>query len=207
MSAVKVPDGRSEGWSPLVIACLVVILVAVVALSYWALNKLPDVEHRGAIEWSQVSLQRADNLLLLDAVADVSLPANMQAGLDNGLPLTFIMNMRLLRPGYLWSKKTVAHVQQRYTLTYYELTRHYRVYSVNSDASRNYRSLSAALNGLGEFNDVVLFKNAQQKSLFEPGLIGSIQLLLDTTALPLPLQPLLRSSWNLASEEYRWPVI
>lgn len=208
MSAVQAAGDSNRGWSPFDIACAVVVLTATAASSYWLFNQLANVEHEGSIVWSQVSMQRTDNQLQLDAVADVTLPANMRAGLDNGLPLTFIMDLRLLRPRQWWLHKTVVHFQQRYTLTYYELTRHYRVYSVDSDTSRNFRSLSSALNGLGEFNEVdFILEDEQQQAIIEPGLVGSMQLRLDTTALPLPLQPLLRSSWNLASEEYLWPVI
>jgi len=34
--------------------------------------------------------------------------------------------------------------------------------------------------------------------------VAALELRLDSKALPLPLQPLIASSWHLSSEEYQW---
>ena len=147
--------------------------------------------------------------MIVAAWADIDLPATMQTGLDNGVPLTFIMDVRFLRQRTWWFDQAVASFERHYRLTYYELTRHYRVHALQSNTRQNYRSLTSALTGLGRFDNVrfELSTDDQQQLSKDSGLLGSLHLRLDTTALPLPLQPLIRSSWKLASEDYRWPVI
>lgn len=163
----------------------------------------------GSIELSEVTATLAEGTMTLGASAAIDLSATIQTGLDNGVPLTFIMELRLLRSRKWWFDQTLARFQNRYTLTYYELTRHYRVLAVQTNVSQNYRSLSSALAGLGRFEAVVLdLSEAEELQLRDrTGLIAAAHLKLDTAALPLPLQPLVRSSWKLASEEHRWPVI
>ncbi|MFK7892606.1 MAG: DUF4390 domain-containing protein [Granulosicoccus sp.] len=156
----------------------------------------------------------SDETLVLGLSADIELSTTMQAGLDNGVPLTFILELELLQMQRFWLDRTLARFAKRYKLTYYELTRHYRVQALDSGASQNYRSLSSALDGLGDFQGLVFGLNESDVLQLsnEASLTGAVRLRLDTAALPLPLQPLplqplVRSSWRLTSEEYRWPVI
>lgn len=171
-------------------------------------------ESGGEILLSVQNSELSGDMLMLGLSADIELSATMQAGLDNGVPLTFILELELLHMQRFWLDTTLAQFVKRYKLTYYELTRHYRVQAMDSGASQNYRSLTSALKGLGDFQRLAF--DLQESDVLqlsdEAGLTGSVRLRLDTAALPLPLQPLpleplVRSSWSLTSEEYRWPVI
>lgn len=185
----------------------VLVIGALVGVTRW--GSVSSKPAGGSIELSEVTATLAEDNMTLGASAAIDLSATIQTGLDNGVPLTFIMDVRLLRSRKWWFDQTLARFQNRYTLTYYELTRHYRVLAVQTNISQNYRSLSSALAGLGRFEAIVFdFSEAEELQLRDKtGLIAAAHLKLDTTALPLPLQPLVRSSWKLASEEHRWPVI
>jgi hypothetical protein len=206
MSTSLVSDHRR---SLLVWTLAVVALLTLFVGGQRLLNNASNIEKPGTIDLSEVSLQKTDGQLLLDASVQINLPATMQAGLDNGVPLTFIMELKLLEPRRFWLDSTFLQFQKRYTLTYYELTRHYRVHAVDSNVSQNYRSLSSALSGFGDFRAVEFALNQQQwqRIAHESDLTAFLQIRLDTAALPLPLQPLIRSGWSLASEEYRWQAI
>jgi len=167
----------------------------------------------GYIALSDVALQPGTDDWYLHANADIDLPPTVRAGLDSGVPLQFILKISLKNPQPYWFDKTVAVFERRYRLTFYELTRHYRVESLATGNRKNYRSLLSALDGLGTLRNVpvgagevkALTLAMTEEDSSEP-LIGSLHLQLDTGALPLPLQPLVASAWRLESEEYVWPV-
>lgn len=191
---------------------LVLALCMATAVGYtWHYLETKPAEGDAGIQLNNVSLATYSSQLHLQIDARVRLPPTVQAGLDSGVPLTFILRLKLKRPQPVWFDSTVLDVQRRFTLTYYELTRHYRVDAQESGISRNFRSLSSALTGLGEMVSISVDLDLQQRqAVFEAqtgnALYGSLVMRLSKSALPLPLQPIIRSSWTLVSEEYRWPL-
>ncbi len=162
----------------------------------------------GNIALSNVALRAVANDWYLNADADIDLSPTVRAGLDSGVPLQFIIEIKLKVMRRFWLDKTVSTFERRYQLTFYELTRHYRVESMADGRRKNYRSLLSALDGLGTLRNELIGVSAGEnldKRSAQP-LIGTMRLQLDSRALPLPLQPLLASSWRMASEEYVWPV-
>lgn len=188
---------------------LVLVTVMVISAYYiWQFQLGKPVAAHGLIELSNVRLEHASGQLVLSAGARVRLPATVQAGLENGVPLTFVLKLSVHESREFWPDSRVFEGERHFNLTYYELTRHYRVSEVETDASRNFRSLSAALAGLGQLGRINFKLDEQQDELLgKAALMASLEMRLLKSALPLPLQPILRSSWTLQSEEYRWPVI
>ena len=197
----------------LVPAATLLVFLVLVGLSARSLSLGGAVG--GSIRLDDVELQHVDAQLYLDATAAISLPDSIRAGLDSGVPLEFVLRVVLLQPRPYWFDKSLVQFIHRFRLTYYELTRHYRVQSLDTDVSRNYRSLSAALEGLGDFEQlalamgetVPLLQAAYEADTGSADSIkASLEFQLDSKSLPLPLQPLVGSSWRLASEEYQWSV-
>lgn len=158
----------------------------------------------GHIEVRSAQLRDSAGGWQLSADAEIVLSREIRQGLDSGVPLQFIVDFRIKRPRQYWLDKTVLALEHRYSLIYYELTRHYRLQSVTTQQSRNYRSLLAALDDLGHIQDVAVNRPAD----FQDGaiLVGYLSVRLDGKALPLPLQPLLSSTWRLASEDFTWSL-
>jgi len=201
--------GAGKRWlSLMTFVALTATLVLLFGLGIISTRGLTDnAADSGDIVLSQVALRRDAGQLFLDARADFELPDTVRSGLDNGVPLNFIMTLRFVQPQRFWFDRILAQHEQRYSITYYELTRHYRVRSLNTDISRNYRSLSSALDGLGQINALPLtLDNALGDTVNSTSLLAALDFRLDTRALPLPLQPLMASSWRLASKELVWPV-
>jgi len=192
----------------LVLLWLVLLSVAIGASVYiWQVLYNSPADGQGLIKLTDIRTVRKVDKLSLQANADVELSSAIQAGLYSGVPLTFVLSFRVVESRRWWFDSVVMDRKQHYHLTYYELTRHYRVHAVEMDVSRNFRSLSSALAGLGKLERVVFDLNDQQTLKFEhSSLMGSLEMRLSKSALPLPLQPIIRSSWTLLSEEYRWPV-
>ena len=186
-------------------AVLLVALSLLAAISVQGLNV--RAAESGDIVLSQASLRQESGQLFLTARADFNLPDTVRSGLDSGVPLNFILTLRFIRPKRFWFDTTVLQHQERYSITYYELTRHYRVKAINSGISRNYRSLSSALDGLGQIRDLSLSIDQNFSDITDDTtLLAALDFRLDTSALPLPLQPFIASSWRLASKEVVWPV-
>lgn len=160
----------------------------------------------GNIDISSASIDFDGSTGLLRADVEIVLPPEVRNGLNSGVPLEFIVELRLLRPRGWLPAATLAKFQRRYSLIYYELTRHYRVRALDTDVSRNYRSLSPALDALGELRDVMIPISKELNMDLQLTSQASLGIKLDTTALPLPLQPVFSSTWRLSSKDYLWPI-
>jgi hypothetical protein len=146
---------------------------------------------------------------LFDYRASIDLPSAIRAGLESGVPLQFIVALTVHEPVRYWRDKVLLQANYPMRLVYYELTRHYRVQTVDENRSVNKRSLLAALDELGRLQQVDVTKHViDSKTLLKPSssAVASVSITLDSSALPLPLQPLFSSNWRLASEEYVWPL-
>ena len=203
---MSVCNPRQEGLIKLA-ALLVVVAVVGIAFTTWYFLITQPVDGEGSIELSDLTLDLGSTHLNLDISARVRLSPTVEDGLDSGVPLTFLLDLKILQPRRFWLDKSVLAFQRQYTLTYYDLTRHYRVSALEDDASRNFRSLSSALEGLGEMVHMsVDLEAAQAARLQRDGLRASVIMQLSRSALPLPLQPIIRSSWTLVSREYQWSI-
>ena len=164
----------------------------------------------GGVVVREAALRRTPGAWRLDARVDIELPRAIRAGLDSGVPLEFVLSLELVEPRRFRPDPRVLDVERRYGLVYYELTRHYRVRSLDDGTGRNYRSLGTALDGLGTFDGVAL--NAPETSA--PGgpdardvpLVARFSLRLDGRALPLPLQSPFGSAWRLSSTPRVWTL-
>lgn len=158
----------------------------------------------GQISVLSAQLRDNGNGWELSAEAEIALSREIRQGLESGVPLQFIVEFSIKRARTLWLDKTLLESEHRFSLIYYELTRHYRLQSVNTKKSRNYRSLLNALDDLSHFQDLLI----DRPDGFDGAgsLIGHVSVRLDGKTLPLPLQPLLSSTWRLASEEFTWSL-
>lgn len=197
------------GMSSLLLACLVGLVLFALTTYYMERS---SSDEQGSIEFGDVQLSVRTGILELQASANVQLPPSVKNGLHSGVPLTFVLQLEVQQPRSFWFPTSIFSTNIQYTVTYYELTRHYRVSAVRSNISRNFRSLSSALSGLGELGTLSFsLEEEQQKALSanrrdDKELVGSLTMRLSRSTLPLSLRPILRSVWKLASEEYRWSI-
>jgi len=185
-------------------------LATMLLLTLWlSMSLAQDGSDKGEISILSADLREAGSGFELIANADISLSPQIRRGLDSGVPLQFIVDFRLKAARDWWPDKTLIAVQHRYSLIYYELTRHYRLQSLSTNESRNFRSLIAALDSLGRISGLEVgglnVSELQADATAIPR-SGHLSIRLDTKALPLPLQPLLSSEWKLASEDFAWSL-
>lgn len=145
-----------------------------------------------------------DGTYYLDSFARLDLGDAAEAALANGVSLYFLVEVSVNRKRKWWIDTPVLERRLRYKLYYYDLTLQYRVEDMQSGESTNYRSLAAALRKLGSIDRLALI--AQNKLSSSGRYTASIQLELDHTRLPGPLQAqaLVSRDWQLESEVFRW---
>lgn len=163
----------------------------------------------GYITIDRAHLRLIDNRWVFDCHADIDLPSQIQLGLESGVPLQFIVTLKVIEPKQFWKDRVLLSVDYTYRLVYYELTRHYRVQSAETERSTNKRSLLSALDELGlvQAMDVTAsVRDAEQLANTRNTRIASVSIKLDERALPMPLQPYFSSEWRLASEEFEWAL-
>lgn len=178
-------------------------MILLSAIVSWSITGIAqDDDGQITINVASVELTGANVRLSVDA--EISLPREVVAGLNSGVPLEFIVELQLQRPRGWLPAANLATFQWRYSLIYYELTRHYRVRALDTDVSRNFRSLLPALEELGELRGIMLPVTSEQASSLLGAKQASLHIKLNSNALPLPLQPVFTSTWRLSSEEYQW---
>ena len=193
---------------PLALSALLVGLLASVCLLVAAVvgRGTAEGDEEGAIVVREASLRRQAASWLLDLHADIELSPEIRAGLDSGVSLEFVLELELKEPRLFLPDATRLEAVRRYELTFYELTQHYRVRSVDDGDGRNYRSLLAALDGLGTLRGVELSGSADApvSRPMPDTLEAELVLRLDQGALPLPLRSIVGAAWRLDSGRHLW---
>ena len=175
-----------------------------ICASFWLIALVTWPAQAGTITVSEAQLLHEDNRITASVFAEIELNNTVERGLQSGVPLFFNADLKLVRPRILWWDSTLAESRRRYSLVYYELTRHYRISAVDSEAARNFRSLLAALEYLGNVRNLWLEHHSPLDSSVQYKVVFDFHL--DADALPLALRPqaLVSSDWRVVSEEFVW---
>jgi len=169
----------------------------------------PEVEAGFDIRNARTRL--VDGVYLLDAdISFVFSEAALEA-IDNGVPVTIVLEMQVLRQrgliwDNLWWDKEIATLEGKLRIETRHLSETYLVRNVNSGETQVYRSWAELNVGLGKIRNF---------PLLDEHLIGDkgrhylrLRALLDIESLPSPMRPLayLSSLWRLQSDWYEWPI-
>lgn len=158
------------------------------------------------VQINEVRTHLQDDVYYLDARLDYVLTEPMLEALHKSVPLTFVLNIEVIRQrSYMWDA-SVAELEQRYQLEYLPLTQQYQVRNLNSGALHNLPSLQVALSVLGTIVDLPLLDREllTDDSVYQ----ARIRVELDIEELPLPLRLLsyFTDEWRLRSEWYTWSL-
>lgn len=159
-----------------------------------------------AFEIDSVSPHWEQDVLVLDARLDISLSEETRTALESGVPLVVLLQIQVLQPrDYLWDRM-VAHLRQRYRLSYHALSERYIVQQLNTGVRSSFSSLEGALYSLGRVEDLPVL----DRSLLSAGseYYGTLRVRLDVESLPTPLRVWAYAStdWRLGSDWHSWPI-
>ena len=156
------------------------------------------------IRRAEIILQ--DNSYILSADIDYQLSEKAREALQNGVPLFWILHVKVTQQRHnLWDK-ILAELTMRYRIQYHALLNMYRVKNEYSGAVDNFSTLSAALDWMSTIRNVQILDRDEIEPLKH--YVVAIKVHFDRDALPLPLRPVayINSQWYLSSDWTVWPL-
>lgn len=157
---------------------------------------------------SSVQPRANDHSLRLTGNAELGLTPKVEEALGNGIPLEFVIDVRLYRERALWWDETIESWRLRRQLYYHALSGQYLIGAESGSmrAREGYGSLTEALRQLGSLDDVVLPLNAALAA--DSDYRVGVRVLLDIEALPPLLRPMAYTSraWDLNSGWTTWKI-
>lgn len=172
---------------------------------------LPLSVQADAFEINHANVSKMGEGYILDARIDYQLTPIIEEALDNGVPITFVQNIEIVRrTPLLWNlwnwDSAVWSREIRYQLRYHDLSQQYILFAYQNRNYRNFPTLKGALSTMGE---ITAYDFPREFTANPRGLLFRIKSELDLSALPSPMRPgaFLSRKWNLDSAWYeaQWP--
>ncbi|WP_133511221.1 DUF4390 domain-containing protein [Candidatus Thiosymbion oneisti] len=178
-----------------------------VLLVLWTLTTAP----RAVAEFTVAAVQTRDEgeMLVMDADIGYGFSAEALEALDNGVPLTLEVHIRLRgADDWVWDRNLVDR-RLRYRIRYKPLSERYLVSPLPGDSGMgsNYVTRDAAIAALGRIDGFRLVSRERLRKLGGAFKLW-VKVSLDIEELPLPLRPIayLFSAWKLSSGWTQWPL-
>jgi len=162
-------------------------------------------------EFTVAAVQTKEDEGMLVMAADIDYGFSVEAleALDNGVPLTLEVHIRL-RGGDDWVwKRSLIDQRLRYLIRYRPLSKRYLVSPLPSDGDTglDYVTRDAAIAALGRIDGLQLVSRERLRKA--GGMFNLwVKAFLDIRELPLPLRPIayLFPAWKLSSGWTQWPL-
>lgn len=147
-----------------------------------------------------------EDVYLLDADIDFDFSDQALEAMENGVPITIILEMDIRRHRrHMWDEN-VARLEARYRIETLPLSKTYVIENLNSGQTRAYPSFEDMVVGLGTIRSFPLIDEHLVQA--DERYFLHTRVRLDIESLPAPLRPLayLSSVWRLKSDWQTWPV-
>jgi hypothetical protein len=153
------------------------------------------------------NIRLADGAWTLTARIDYRLTEKAVQALENGVTLTFRVEVSISRERRFWLDPEVVSVQRDWQLSYDALTTRYLVRYPDNREPTSHGTLFGALNALGRVQSLAI---AEGSSLEHGQTYDvAVRAVLDQQTLPGPLQVLAfwDSGFSLESDWYEWTTV
>jgi hypothetical protein len=191
---------RTRAW-PAIWLAICSLLLAITEPSISA----PD-ENVAGFDIRFAKTRLVDGVFMVDADVNFEFSQDALEAIENGIPVTIIFEMEVLRTRRFWFDESIAGLEGRYRIETRALSKTYIVRNLSSGESRTYSSFQDALEGLGRIRNFPLI----DEHLIDASSAYTLRLraLLDIESLPSPMRPLayFSSLWRLKSDWYEWPL-
>ena len=161
-------------------------------------------EFAAEVKQAEITLQGNSYVLSADIVYQLS--ENAKEALQNGVPLFWDIQVKILQQRDMLWNKTLVDTAIQYRIQYHALLNMYRVRNESNGEVFNFSTLSAALGLMSAVHDFRLIKKTEMAP--EKQYFCAIRVNFDREALPLPLRPsaYIDPQWYLSSEWTLWPL-
>ncbi|UOA09175.1 DUF4390 domain-containing protein [Methylobacter sp. S3L5C] len=161
-------------------------------------------EFTAEVKQAEITLEGNSYVLSADIVYQLSEKA--KEALQNGVPLFWDIQVKMLQHRDIVWDKTLVDTTLRYRLQYHALLNMYRVRNEGSGEVYNFSMLSAALDLMSAVRDF----HVMDKAMLIPQkqYLCAMKISFDRDALPLPLRTItyIDRQWYLSSEWTLWPL-
>jgi hypothetical protein len=156
----------------------------------------------GSIRVKSVMLEAVDDGYQFDADFEITLNPKLEYALEKGIVLYFVTELNLVNSRWYWLDERIAQSRVREGLSYYALTRQYRL--SRGALSQNFGTLREALQALGRVRNRPIVATSELKRDMEYTV--ELRMRLDIAALPKPFQVETLSSkeWDLSTGILQW---
>lgn len=138
--------------------------------------------------------------------ADIDYGLNERAleALENGVPLTFEVEILVLRfRRFMWNE-TVSEIKKQYQLVYHPLAESFSLRDLHADTQVTYRNFRAAVNELGQISGLPVIEEDALDADSPYQVRMRVRLLVESLPEPMRWLAYLFPHWRQASEWYAW---
>ncbi|WP_025041239.1 DUF4390 domain-containing protein [Nitrosospira briensis] len=187
---------------PDLFARLLCVCVTAMALLTAALLPAAAAHADGGIQITSVTLEATEEGYQFDADFEITLNHKLENALEKGIVLYFVTELNLVNSRWYWLDERIAQSRVREGLSYYALTRQYRL--SRGTLSQNFGTLREALQALSRVRDRPIIASSELRHDVEYTV--ELRMRLDISALPKPFQveTLGSREWDLSSGLLRW---
>ncbi|MDD5632331.1 MAG: DUF4390 domain-containing protein [Methylococcales bacterium] len=159
-----------------------------------------------AAEVKQAEVTLHGDYFLLSADIGYQLSEKAMEALQNGVPLFWDIQIKVLEQRHVLWDKTLVDTAIRYRLQYHALLNMYRVRDEGDGTVYNFSTLFAALDLMSTVRDFRLI--GKSELVPEKQYLLAMKVNFDRDALPLPLRPIayVDPQWYLSSDWTLWPL-
>lgn len=147
-----------------------------------------------------------DGVHYLSADIDYGLGDTALDALENGVPLTFGVEVVIIRERrWLWNQ-TALEVNQLYEITYHPLAERFVVHDLNDGTQRGYLSFRAAAADLGRISDMPIVADEALIPGARYQIRMRVRLVVEAFPAPLRWVAMMFERWRLTSDWYAWTL-
>lgn len=141
---------------------------------------------------------------VLNADIHYAFSASALEALDNSVPLTLAMNLRVERVRPHWWNETILDRRHQLEIRYHPLGQLFQLNVDDRGNRQSFTTLASLLDAMGSIRRLPVI--ATDRILAGERYVAELSVRLDIETLPLPLRPTayLSPSWYLSSPTYRW---
>lgn len=164
-------------------------------ISFLAFSSIPVRANDASITYASIVLSKEGHILNADFSFELS--QRLTDALAHGVALHFVAELRIERPRWYWFDKLLVHRRLEYRLSYYALTRSYRL-NIGS-LHRNFDTLTDAVRTMERIRNLYVAPSDafDEKDRYE----ATLRFFHDTALLPKPFQlsALANGNWDLST--------